>query len=297
MQPHQSWVEVLMNLAEIYDALILNFSGYGYQKRGVPYSLLFALEKIKRQHPSLKLLTIFHELYAFGPPWTSSFWLSWAQKHIATRLNRLSDIVITTTSRYRCTLERFLSNSEGTITVSPVFSNIGESSPDVCDKAREAVLLMFGGGEWVQRWIFNYSAEINRTCQELNLERIVIVGCDKLKTTSLNFPVEFQGVCNASAVQEWILRCKVAFMDYDVTSVVGKSTIYAAYAANGIPVVFPRDPKCGADGLLPGIHFLLSQSLAGKELSLVAVNAHLWYQSHTVQRTALSFLNLLSTGS
>src|SRR4051812_17642374 len=51
--------------------VILQFSGYGYQKRGVPFWLL---RSVRRRRGEMRSLGVFfHELFApFGQPWQSS---------------------------------------------------------------------------------------------------------------------------------------------------------------------------------------------------------------------------------
>src|SRR5262245_419322 len=64
-------------------AVLLHFSGYGYQKRGIPLWLVQGLRNWSRRASGISLVTIFHELYATGRPWQSSFWLSPMQISIA----------------------------------------------------------------------------------------------------------------------------------------------------------------------------------------------------------------------
>src|SRR5687767_6719708 len=56
--------------------VLLHYGGYGYAQRGCPDWLVAALTKWRTEREGHKLITLFHELYASGPPWTSSFWLS-----------------------------------------------------------------------------------------------------------------------------------------------------------------------------------------------------------------------------
>src|SRR4051794_15255455 len=77
--------------------VILHFSGYGYQKRGVPLWLVQGLQIWSRRAGRVPLLTIFHELYATGRPWQSAFWLSQVQKQIARSILSLSSAAITPT--------------------------------------------------------------------------------------------------------------------------------------------------------------------------------------------------------
>ena len=72
--------------------VILHYVGYGYEKRGCPLWLIRGLESWKRNHRVHRLLVIFHELYAAGSPWQSSFWNSPVQRWITGRLARLADV-------------------------------------------------------------------------------------------------------------------------------------------------------------------------------------------------------------
>ena len=109
-------------------AVVLHFSGYGYQKRGVPLWLVERLRFWARRARTCRLLPFFHELYASGRPWQSSFWLSPLQKHIARSILNLSSLAITPTDLYRKRLSRFRKDSAIKITTMPVFSNVGEPS-------------------------------------------------------------------------------------------------------------------------------------------------------------------------
>src|SRR5262245_37004064 len=73
--------------------LFIQVSHYGYQKRGIPLGLLRWLRAQKSS--GIRIGFFFHELYAFGPPWTSSFWLSPLQRYITGEMARLSDFWIT----------------------------------------------------------------------------------------------------------------------------------------------------------------------------------------------------------
>ena len=77
--------------------VMLHYVGYGYQKRGVPLWLVDGLRRWKLAEPSRRLVVIFHELWSSGPPWRSEFYLRPAQRHLASRLLRLSDASLTST--------------------------------------------------------------------------------------------------------------------------------------------------------------------------------------------------------
>ncbi len=54
-------------------SVIVHFSGYGYARRGLCWWLLRGLRQWKQSHPEGRIVTIFHEVYAIGPIWRTSF--------------------------------------------------------------------------------------------------------------------------------------------------------------------------------------------------------------------------------
>jgi hypothetical protein len=80
--------EALVDALEVAgaDTVLLHFVGYGYAKRGLCFWLAEGLQQWKSRSPRRRLVTMFHELYAFGLPWRSSFWTSLPQRRIARAL-------------------------------------------------------------------------------------------------------------------------------------------------------------------------------------------------------------------
>ncbi|HSG40281.1 MAG TPA: glycosyltransferase family 1 protein, partial [Thermoanaerobaculia bacterium] len=64
-------------------AVLLHYVNYGYQQRGCPVWLLHTLRRWRRGGTGRRLVTVFHEVYATGPPWRSSFWTMPLQRGIA----------------------------------------------------------------------------------------------------------------------------------------------------------------------------------------------------------------------
>ena len=52
---------------EAIDAVTIQYSCYGFQKRGIPFHLVNAIKHLRQSHPKLPVLTMFHELAASGP--------------------------------------------------------------------------------------------------------------------------------------------------------------------------------------------------------------------------------------
>ena len=121
------------------DSVILQMSGYGFSKRGTPLWLLSELEK-RRAHIK-KFGVFFHELYAMGPPWRSSFWLSPVQRYVSRRLAELADFWMTNREGSADWLMRYASDKPHAVL--PVFSKFGEL--DAVTKERKPVAVIFGG--------------------------------------------------------------------------------------------------------------------------------------------------------
>jgi hypothetical protein len=56
------------------DRVLLHFSGYGYARRGLCRWLVDGLTRWKAAGAQRRVVTMFHEVYASGPIWRSSFW-------------------------------------------------------------------------------------------------------------------------------------------------------------------------------------------------------------------------------
>ena len=87
------------------ETVLLHYSGYGYAPRGAPFWLVEGLGRWKKLRAHHRLIVMFHETWASGLPWQSSFWLSPLQRWCVARIARLADAVVTNTSYYRARLE------------------------------------------------------------------------------------------------------------------------------------------------------------------------------------------------
>jgi len=63
-------------------------------------TLVDGLQRWRTASINRLLVTMFHEVYATGPPWASSFWLSPLQRNLAARLAQMSDHCLTSRQGY-----------------------------------------------------------------------------------------------------------------------------------------------------------------------------------------------------
>jgi hypothetical protein len=268
---------------------LLHYEGYGYATRGCPVWLVNAIERWRRASSERSLVTMFHELYATGPPWTSSFWLSPLQKNLATRLARVSDQCMTSLERYA----RLVQEMSGKPATSlPVFSSIGEPQLTLPLNERRRRLVVFGTrGRRIE--VYRRSAaDLNRICRRLGIEEIVDIG------RSVDFNIESVvdaavlrcGELPGSEVSEVLLDAVAGIIDYPA-SMLGKSTIFAAYCSHRvIPIVANYSDPTPAEGLERDRHYWLtdveSESLNLATGQVLADNALAWYQAHSLSAHA-----------
>jgi hypothetical protein len=274
--------------AEGARTVFLHYGGYGYATRGCPSWLIEGLEQWRDGSKDRFLITMFHELYASGPPWTSAFWLSPLQRNLAARLARLSDQYLTSRRRYAEAVSRWSLGKHESIRSLPVFSSIGEpdSVRPLADRSRR--LVIFGTpGRRIQ--VYKRSAEaLDRICNYLGIEEVLDIGrpinLDMSRT--LRTRVVVRGELSGGEVSGLLSDAVAGMLDYPA-EILGKSTIFAAYCAHGtVPVVAAYGKAGRADGLEPGTHYWLSDVEPGK-LSLAAgqataANAYDWYQGHSL---------------
>jgi hypothetical protein len=280
-------------------AVVLHFSGYGYQKRGVPVWLVRGLRLWSRRAGRVPLLTMFHELYATGRPNQSAFWLSPLQKQIARSILNLSSVAITPTNLGFKLLSELREEDATKITAMPVFSNVGEPGCGCAPCARTAAAVVFGLAG-VEDGIYGiYRSEIERIISGLAIEKIFDVGprLSSMPRTLAGAPVISKGVLPQDAVSE-LLQCARFGLVACPIDWIGKSSVFAAYAAHGVVPIVLSDKEGAFDGLQPARHFLdglrLGTGASAQDLASMQRNLFSWYTSHSLKVQADFLANTIS---
>jgi hypothetical protein len=264
-------------------AVLLHYANYGYQARGCPAWLV---EGMKRW--SGRLVTVFHEVCAAGPPWQSSFWLRPAQRRLAAVLTRRSDALATTLDVYAGLLRPWAGGRE--IAVLPVFSTVGEPAavPPFGERARRIVV--FGGAGVRGRAYGPFLPALARAAQALAAEEILDVGPPlPLPGRAGNVPIRPLGVLAAGEVSAILLAAAAGFLAYP-PDFLPKSTIFAAYCAHGtLPVcAWNRAGEPSLDGA--PIPLWRGEG----DPAPFAAAAHGWYGGHSLRSQAGRFRSLLA---
>jgi hypothetical protein len=265
-------------------AALVHYVNYGYQERGCPVWLLEGLTRWRSRGPR-RLVTMFHEVYATGLPWQSSFWLSPAQRRLAAALARLSEGLTTNMQLYRRRLRRWVSRE---VCVLPVVSTVGEPAAVPPLAARSRRLVLFGGpGTRARAWR-ELAPELAATCRALGIEEVCDIGPEVDFDTDL--PVRRLGVLPESGISALLLDSVAGFVAYPAPF-LAKSSIFAAYCAHGVlPVcAWPR-PRREVE--TPPPFWKPGSPAAPDALQEIADRAHAWYSDHTLERHAATYRGL-----
>jgi hypothetical protein len=273
--------------------LIVHYSGYGYDPRGLCGWLCHELRDTRaRIGRPLRIVVMFHELFASGPPWRSAFWVQGRQAAIAATLAALSDVAVTNTGAHARWLEKQLGYRR-TVDVWPVFSNVGEPETLAAFGARARRLVVFGSEPTRRRALARLHRH-ERQMRELGIDEAVEVGTGHaVWRRPAPMRVSFLGRLDEAALGDLLARSAFGLIEYPAHC-MAKSGVFAAYAAHGCVVLNAHASYQGADGRAPGAHFLGLDPRAGTAppdatLHQMAIDARRWYDRHTLahQATAL----------
>jgi len=280
--------EALLTALEAEDTprVLLHYANYGYHRRGCPFWLVEGLRRWQQRGASRKLITLFHEVWATGPPWRSSFWLFPLQKRLAAVLARLSVGMVTSLELYARMVGSWAGNRP--VRVMPIASTIGEplAAPSLAERAPR--LAVFGGAGVRARAWTREAAALAAACRELGIEEIVDIGPPAGAPQRLGgLPVREMGVLPAAEVAAVLLGSRAGFVSYP-PPFLPKSGIFAAYCSHGVVPVCAWSRRARPAGPLPPFWRL------GLDPAEVAQRARAWYGEHDLARQAEVFRELLA---
>ena len=241
--------------AEKPASVLLHYSGYGYQTRGVPLWLLAALRHLRADHPRIGVLVYFHELRATGRPWQSSFWLSPLQSHIAKELLCLADAAITTSEIARRWL-RERAPEPKPVFFHPVLSNVGEPLQVQAFPERRRAAVVWGSREQKAR-IYAAPDALLAFLRTHGIETLDDIGASGEVPPRIREAVRVQcrGVLPSGELGAVLADSRFGLMNYR-PDLVTKSGIHAALCAHGAtPVNTWTGPERAEDTVpLWGLH-------------------------------------------
>jgi hypothetical protein len=240
----------------------------------------------RKTQASCRLYGIFHELFATGQPWNSSFWLSGAQRFVTRRLWDLCDGAFATTSRY---FDQLAGWRPGILLrTMPVFSNVGEPDHVAPTSERPPNMAVFGRpGVEPKIYAGDQYKQSASLAKALGITKIIDMGAraSPLPDHLGEVPIIQRGQLSPRCVSQHLMSCQYGLVNYDIAR-LEKSGVFAAYAAHGvIPVCIgsPADPPAGLE---EGQHFLRWPVKALPDFGAMQNSLNRWYDGHSTGKHA-----------
>lgn len=264
-----------------------------------PWWMLDALEEWQRVRHGCHIVTMFHDLYSFGPVWSGAFWRSPLQRKRVSHLARLSDRVLTNCQSHTVKLWMLSGGKHTTVPTLPVFSTLGEPSDVLPLADRPRSLMVMGSGRDRQALYARSHDRLSALCALLQIEVICEIGSPLMAPTGQigTIPIHALGL-NPPAITSQLLSTAAVGLLAEDPSQLATSAAFAAYAAHGlIPVSITDGAPRATDRLQPSRHYwTVPQHLSEMNWEAgqaIATRAHRWYQPHCLRVHARTFAQCL----
>lgn len=264
--------------------LLLQLSAYGYHQQAYPFWLEKGLKIWLGNTPQACLMTMFHELYAFGYPWRKSFWVSPLQRLVAAKITKLSTTVFTNMQSRADILARWDKSKDGKVQVFPVYSTIDEPQNISLLHDRARRLIIFGTAPSRLRVWQKGLEQIKHTCAILGITEICDIGSplNQEMPSIPNTKVIVKGILPEAEISALMSNSIAGFFDY-FNGYLGKSSIFAAYCAHGLLAITLTDNHSELEGLIANNHYWVqkdSAELSWNRAQQIAECGHNWYNQH-----------------
>lgn len=280
-------------------SLLLHYSGYGFHPLGAPAWLADALDRPPPELESVRITTMFHELYAAGWPWQRAFWTSSRQRAVAIHIARLSDALITNREQNARWLEEVTGRATGSVPSMPVPSNVGEPVEVPPWEKRLPRAVTFGGPRLKRFALSTRSNDVAHLCEDVGITELVDIGSPipihRRAFQSRGIRVEQLGFCPRDEVSDLLLKSRIGFVDYPC-DFVSKSSVVAAYAAHGLAIFLNAGSrKVSCDDVLPAYSLPRSARRLPPtplDLASAARQTRTWYLDHQLTEHARIIMQL-----
>jgi len=270
-----------------FDAVLLHVSIYGYHKRALPFWLDRGLAQAQIGFAGSPLISMFHELYASGPPTSSAFWLRPFQKAVVRRIARRSTHLRTNRAQYADWLSDLSGHPRSSIQVLPVFSNLGEPSAVSNVSSRPPAMAMYTWGIHDGRTLPHAVDAAAALCRRFNLTTLHLIGRGSDQIPPLNgINLKPYGYLPASSISEILSQSQMAYCPYN-PEYLGKSTLLSSFAAHGLAIITTGKTPELPDGLRDRLEVLHESFLDTTPASILSLDAlgtaiRQWYDRHNL---------------
>lgn len=282
-------LEVIERHREDAACLILHFSPYGYQKRGVALWLAEAWKQLSSNLRIPRRIVMFHEVAASSSPLQSAFWLRPLQHRVARSLLFNSDFVMTNCELNRREIQRSSRSVNANVPILPVFSNFGEPSELRSFSARERQIILFTSNLASQHGIKDIWSELQNAVVQAGAQRIVMIGKSVVIPSEFSVPVYQTGFLTMEQVSQMLAESAFGFA-FVGPQLFAKSGIFAAFAAHGVIPLVPVPDATLWDGLRAGEHYVRPVKMSDlSDPEAIQRSLQCWYSGHSQRATARFF--------
>jgi hypothetical protein len=262
-----------------HDIILLHFSGYEYGHRGMCNWLVKWVRDVQRTGQTRGIVTYFHELYAFGPPWRSAFYVTVFHRYFVFAVQSMSDKIFTNTREHVRRL-RWLSFKPRQVVCLPVYSNVLEPANCPLFRDRSDIAVMFGIEQNRRRALRVFGGPAALTAH--GIKEVIEIGPGA--SVCPNRPGwKFLGRLDKHDISRILLNARFGLVTHQPAQ-LAKSSVFAAYAAHGCVPLLPVLKGALPDGLRYGLNVIsLTQSVETHslaELGLISANISIWYAAH-----------------
>lgn len=284
-------------LAHKCEHVILHYVNYGYQARGVPFSLRAFAKQLRSQLRG-RWVTTFHELYASGPPWKSAFWLRPLQVRIARDMIDVSNACVVSNSPIEAAIHAY--DPRMKVLLVPVMSNFGEPQLSGFDAASPKRWAICGGTALIARSLALFEQLHQLIPEAFTPEHLDVVGgreeksirttLDRLSRGRPGLSCHYHPEVSAELASEILRQSSFGWIDYFGAGkmwpgMVLKSTAFAAFCAHGIvPILSHREGPIAINGdALPGPYYITPEAInfpPPEQLCETQQKIYAWYHAH-----------------
>lgn len=289
------------DLAQNCGHVILHYVNYGYQARGIPFSLRAFAQQLRSQLRG-HWVTTFHELYASGPPWRSAFWLRPLQVKIARDMIEASTSCIVSNPPIERAIHAYDAGKR--VYLAPVLSNFGEPELSGFDAVSPRRWAICGGTALIARSLALFEQLHPLIPEAFAPEHLDVVGgreeisinttLDRLSRSRPGLSCHYHPEVSAEFASEILRQSSFGWIDYFGAGkvwpgMVLKSTAFAALCAHGVvPVLSHREgPIAINSDVLPGPHYITSGAInfpSPEQLRETQQKVYTWYRAHADAR-------------
>jgi hypothetical protein len=289
------------DLAQNCEHVILHYVNYGYQARGIPFSLRAFAQQLRSELRG-RWVTTFHELYASGLPWESAFWLRPLQVRIARDMIDVSTSCLVSNPPIERAIHAY--DARKKVYLAPVLSNFGEPELSGFDTVSPSRWAICGGTALIARSLALFeqlhplipdafaprSLDIVGGREEISIRKTL----DRLSRSRPGLSCHYHPEVSAEMASEILRHSSFGWIDYFGAGkvwpgMVLKSTAFAAFCAHGIvPVLSHREEPIAINGDdLPGPYYITPEAInfpPPEQLREMQQKVYAWYHAHADAR-------------